>query len=122
MLIVLIVLGVSCATLLEVARADRARMQWLRDVFEHRDPAFGVLSLDETRANDLPLVVGGLVPATVVTHVSQLGTNRSSASVRYGVAAFTFEATVRPLARRMRLAAGLTSGSSLCAVLGASAR
>jgi hypothetical protein len=120
--VVLIVLAVSCGALLHVARVDRARMRWLRDVFDQRDPAFSLVQLEGTPAHDLPLVVGGLEPATVVTHVTQLGTYRSSPSVRYGLAAFTFEATVRPLARRIRLALALVASGSACAVLAAMAR
>jgi hypothetical protein len=115
--VVLIVMGVACAALIQVARVDRARMRWLREVFAERDPAFGVVHLEDTTASDLPLVVGGLVPATVVTHVSQLGTYRSSPSVRYGVAAFTFEATVKPLARRIRVALAIAATAPLFAVV-----
>jgi hypothetical protein len=122
LVVVLIVLAVSCGALLQVARIDRARMRWLRDVFDARDPSFGVMQLDGAYAADLPLVVGGLEPKTVVTHVTQLGTYRSSPSVRYGLAGFDFEATVRPLARRIRIALALAASGSVCAVLAAMAR
>lgn len=122
LIVVLIVMVVACGALLQVVRVDRARVRWLSDVFADRDPAFGVVHLEGAAAPDLPLVVGGLVPATVVTHVSQLGTYRSSPSVRYGVAAFTLEATVRPLARRIRLAVALAATAPLCALLAAFAR
>lgn len=121
--VVLIVMAVACATLLQVARVDRARMRWLGDVFGERDPAFGVVHLEDSCAPDLPLVVGGLVPATVVTNVSEAGTYyRASAGARYGVAASTLEATVTPLVRRIRLALVLAAAAPLCAGFAALAR
>ena len=64
LVVVLIVMVVACAALLQVVRVDRARIRWLREVFGDRDPAFGVTHLEDSTAPDLPLVVGGLVPAT----------------------------------------------------------
>lgn len=122
LVVVLIVVAVSSASLLQVARIDRARMRWLRDVFEARDPAYGVVQIEGSPSRDLPLLVGGLEPATVVTHVTQLGTYRSSPSVRYGVAGFTYEATTAPLARRMKLALALAAIGPIFAGLAALSR
>lgn len=122
LVVVLVVMAVACAALVEVARVDRKRIAWLRDVFGDRDPAYGLLASDGTPAADLPLVVGGVEPASVVAHLSQGGTYRSSASVRYGAAAFTLEATTRPLVRRIRLALALAATAPLFAALGALAR
>lgn len=122
LVVVVIVMAVACGALLQVVRVDRARMRWLQDVFEARDAAFGVTQLEESPPVDLPLVVGGLVPGAVITQLSELGTYRSSPAVRYGAAAFTFEATVRPLARRIRVARAVAGFAPICAALAALAR
>lgn len=112
----LVIMVLACAALVEIVRADRARMRWLADVFNDSDPTFGVLVL-EAPDNDLPLVVGGVEPAVVLTRVASVGSYRATAHERWAAAAFTAEATVRPLARRVLVAAALAACGPLCAAL-----
>lgn len=117
-----IVLVVACAALVEIVRIDRARMRWLRDVFEEREPTYRVLDTDDVPAMDLPLVIGGIAPSVVVAHAPRLGTYRSAACARYAAAALTLEATTVPLRRRSWIAGVLASAGLLEAVLATAMR
>ena len=112
----LVIMLLACAALVEIVRVDRARMRWLAEVFNDSDPTFGVLRLDAAD-HDLPLVVGGVEPAVVLTRVAPMGSYRATAHERYAAAAFTAEATVRPLARRVVVAGALAASGPLCAGL-----
>lgn len=104
-----IVLFVACAALVEIMRIDRARMRWLREVFEEREPSYRVLETEAAVATDLPLVTGGITPSVVLAHAPRLGTYRSAACARYAAAALTLEATLLPLRRRSWAALALAS-------------
>ena len=97
------VIALAAIALCEIMLADVRRLFWLRRIFEGNDDALEIVPLEaEQEASGLALVVGGVVPLSVIMQRGQEG-YRVAARSPLAATGMTLADAIVPLRRRLLL-------------------